>query len=237
MDDIVVFSTEGELQCIKETAKVIQKLKEDGWTINISKVQLARTTIMTLGYEVALNRISVPKLKLQGFICWPRPKSNKELRTFICSISYYRHTIKNFSHEIHDLLELANITNPDRGKNKPIIPFVWKEIHEKCFIKMKQLLAKNNSMRIPDYSKPLILTVDASKVGLGLSVWQNDADNKRILICAFSRVLNVHEKRYSAHKLETLSIVAGITAFDMILRGGKNCIGNRCKIPGIREAQ
>ena len=74
MDDIAIYSLKDQDDCIKTVIEVITALRKSGWTLNVKKMQLARSTIMALGYNISLNRLSIPKLKLNGFLEWVRPK-------------------------------------------------------------------------------------------------------------------------------------------------------------------
>ena len=176
---------------------------------------------MALGYNISLNRLSIPKLKLNGFLEWVRPKTHKELKSFLCSLSYYRSMVKNFSHEVSDLLELANESNLKKGGKITHKPFHWEDIHERSFIRIKKLLLESSSLMIPNYEKTFYCTSDASSKGIGFQVWQYDDNNQRVLISCFSRVLSRYERGYSPHKLETLACVSGILSYDIMLRGAK----------------
>ena len=157
-------------------------------------MQLARSTIMALGYNISLNRLSIPKLKLNGFLEWVKPKTHKELKSFLCSLSYYRSMVKNFSHEVSDLLELANESNLKKGGKTTHKPFHWEDTHERSFIRIKKLLLESSSLMIPNYNKTFYCTSDASSRAIGFQVWQYDDNNQRVLISCFSRVLSRYER-------------------------------------------
>ena len=66
-----------------------------------------------------------------------------------------------------------------------------------------------------------IVTTDASKTGLGITLWQKQSDGEMKLIAFGSRYLNDSEKNYSVGELELLAVVWGLTKFRFYLYGRK----------------
>ena len=66
-----------------------------------------------------------------------------------------------------------------------------------------------------------IVTTDASKTGLGITLWQRQADGELKSIAFGSRFLNDSEKKYSIGELELLAVVWGLEKFRFYLYGKK----------------
>ena len=66
-----------------------------------------------------------------------------------------------------------------------------------------------------------IVTTDASKTGLGITLWQRQADGELKPIAFGSRFLNDSEKNYSIGELELLAVVWGLEKFRFYLYGKK----------------
>ena len=66
-----------------------------------------------------------------------------------------------------------------------------------------------------------IVTTDASKTGLGITLWQKQSDGEIKLIAFGSRYLNDSEKNYSIGELELLAVVWGLEKFLFYLYGKK----------------
>ena len=66
-----------------------------------------------------------------------------------------------------------------------------------------------------------IVTTDASKTGLGITLWQKQSDGEITPIAFGSRYLNDSEKNYSIGELELLAVVWGLEKFRFYLYGKK----------------
>ena len=69
--------------------------------------------------------------------------------------------------------------------------------------------------------KDNIVTTDASKTGLGITIWQKQVDGELKPIAFGSRFLNDTEKNYSIGELELLAVVWGLEKFRFYLYGKK----------------
>ena len=74
---------------------------------------------------------------------------------------------------------------------------------------------------LPHYAKDKdnIVTTDASKTCLGITIWQKQADGGLIPIAIGSRILNDSKKKHSNGGLEVLAVVWGLEKFRFYLYG------------------
>lgn len=80
----------------------------------------------------------------------------------------------------------------------------WTADMEKAFDNVKKLWSEELSLRMPDYTKKCVLETDASDIGLGCVLKQDD----RIIYC-LSRVLKGEEPHYSITEKELLAALWG----------------------------
>ena len=95
----------------------------------------------------------------------PAPTCLCELQEFIEMVTY----LSKFIHGLSDLQE------PLRALTKKDVQFNWTPSHEKQFNIIKQAISSTATLRYFDVDKPVTLQVDASKIGLGVAIFQGDA--------------------------------------------------------------
>ena len=121
--------------------------------------------------------------------------------------SYYRKFIKNFS----------KIAKPINQLLQKEIKFKWEEKQQEAFEKLKQKLINHPILIYPNYQKPFLVITDASGIGLGAVLAQeNDKGNEGVIMYA-SRSLTPAEKNYPITELECLAVVWAIEQFHKYL--------------------
>ena len=92
---------------------------------------------------------------------------------------------------------------------KKDIPFAWREKEEESFQEFKEKLCTKPVLIFPDFSKPFIVTTDASGYAIGGILSQGVINNDRPVAYA-SRTRNGPELRYDTYEKEALAIVYNI---------------------------
>lgn len=141
---------------------------------------------------------------------FPTPKNPKNIKQFLGLTGYYRRFIKNYSKIAKPLTDLFK-------KDKP---FKWTEKQQKAFETLKDTLCKSPILQFPDFSKPFILTTDASGYAIGGILSQGEL-GKDLPIAYTSRILNPHEEKYSTIEKECLAVVYCVNHFRPYLYGRK----------------
>ena len=77
--------------------------------------------------------------------------------------------------------------------------------------KLKEACTKTPVLAYADYKRSFRLNTDASKLGLGSLLYQQQEDSTFHVIAYASRSLSKTEKNYSAHKLEFLALKWAVT--------------------------
>ena len=94
--------------------------------------------------------------------------------------------------------------------------FEWTNSHQECFKKIKEELCKDSTLVYFDTRLPSTVQVDASGIGLGAVLLQNNRP-----VCYASRTLTETERRYANIERELLAIVFGCERFHHYLFGAK----------------
>ena len=98
------------------------------------------------------------------------------------------------------------------------VKWTWSTTEQQSFNKIKQALTTAPVLGLPDYTKPFILTTDASDLGIGAILSQKQEGKDRV-ISYFSRPLNKAEKNYSITEKEAMAMVKSIEHFRPYLFG------------------
>ena len=93
------------------------------------------------------------------------------------------------------------------GVYRKLKPADWTLDCDSAFASLKEKLLNCAVLTHPDFSKPLVLSIDASLDGLGAVLSQiTEGEIKARPIAFASKTLTGSQKRYLAHRLEFLAL-------------------------------
>ena len=101
---------------------------------------------------VSEKELSVDNTKTETIAKWPPPTSVKELQSFLGLAGFYRRFIFQFAHIVLPLSHLVK-------KNSP---WIWSTEQEDSFVRLKSALQAAPVLILPNFSRPFVLTTDAS---------------------------------------------------------------------------
>lgn len=208
VDDTLVYSPSFDQHLI-DLEKVISRVGSVGLTLNIKKCKFALQEVEILGHELSPEGLHPQKERIQKIQEIRPPTNVPEARSFIGMIGYYRQFIKDFS------IIAAPITNLFR-KNRP---WKWNAQCQQAFTTLIDRIRSAPILASPDFTKPFILTTDASTIGLGAVLSQIGQDQKEHPIAFISRRISDAESRYGATKLELLAVKWAVEHFHHYLSG------------------
>lgn len=206
IDDVLIMSEHFELHC-RHLQAVFDKFRQANLRLHPGKCVFAVPRIKYLGHVLSKDGLSVDPEKTEVIRSYPRPKTQKHVRSFLGVLGYYRRFIERFSVKSSSLRELL----------KKDCPFVWEERHEKAFELLKQALISPPVLIYPDLNKTFILTTDASTNGLAYILSQKDGGNREQVVAYGGRGLRGAEVRYTITQLECLAIIEGVKHYHTYL--------------------
>lgn len=221
IDDLIIFAPTLE-EHEARLMKVLNRLKEFGLKLSVEKCKFFQRSVRYLGHVVSRNGVETDPDKIKALTTWPVPKTLKELRSFLGFAGYYRRYIKGYSTIVKPLHDLTSGYPPSQKKFKSTIkpeqylnpkePFAgrWTSACQEAFDTVIQKLTTAPVLAFADPQKPYILHTDASSIGLGAVLYQEQDGQNRVIAYA-SRGLSRSESRYPAHKLEFLALKWAVT--------------------------
>ncbi|XP_071504670.1 uncharacterized protein [Diadema antillarum] len=209
IDDILIHTStwEEHLVVLRE---VLHRLREANLTAKPTKCVIGVKNVEFLGHHVGQGELKPVPAKVESIQAAARPKTKKQLRSFLGLVGYYRRFVPNFA------AISAPLTDRTR-KGEPAL-VKWGEAEEIAFNTLKQKLASEPILHLPDLERPFILRTDASDVGLGAILLQ-DRDGEKFPIAYGSRKLLPREQKYSVMERECLAVVWGTQKFEPYLYG------------------
>lgn len=201
LDDIIVFGRtfQEHLQRLNE---VLLKLRQANLKVKPSKCNLFSSQVQYLGHVISSEGVMADPSKVEAVRAWPTAKTQTEVRSFVGLASYYRRFFKGFAEIARPLHQLT-----EKGKR-----FVWGEECQESFQRLKASFISAPVLAYPDPKKPFILDTEASDVGIGAVLCQEDGGLERVVAYA-SRALTKPERKYATTKKELLSVVMFYKAF------------------------
>ena len=199
IDDLVIASQNHD-EHVKTMTQVLERFRKYNLKCRPHKLQVATAEINYLGYNLSHSQgIRPGEIKTKAVANWKEPSSVKEIRQFLGLCSFFRRTIPHFASIASPLTKLTRKDSAWVGGPLP-------EEARKGFLELKRRLTARPSLTPPDFSLPFILTVDASKEGLGAVLSQKKKNQVEYPVAYASRVLNDAEKKNASFHLEYLAM-------------------------------
>lgn len=221
LDDLIVFSDTLE-EHETRLLHVLNRLKDYGLKLSLEKCKFFQTSVKYLGHIVSRDGVETDPQKIEALKTWPSPRNLKELRSFLGFAGYYRRFIQDFSKIVKPLNDLT-VGYPPLRKGcrlkedgghyfQPSEPFGgrWTDSCQKAFETIIDRLTTAPVLGFANPKLPYVLHTDASTVGLGAALYQEQDGMMRVIAFA-SRGLSRSESRYPAHKLEFLALKWAVT--------------------------
>ena len=201
---------------LEQLEKRITQILDRCTTINvtISKKKFAfGTEIPFAGFLISDHGIKPDPQKTVVIASFPSSKNITDLRSFLDLANQLALFLPDFSHLTCEMRKLLSTKNA----------FLWLDIHETEFHKLKEILTSDLLVKTIDPKLTTILLTDASRLnGLGYALMQKENDTKLRLITCGSCSLSETQNRYATIELECLAIQYAIAKCRFYLLGLPN---------------
>ena len=155
-----------------------------------------------LGHIISENGIETNPKKIEAIVKWPQPQTVTQMHSFLGFCNYYR----KFMHHYTQIAKpLYRLISGDQAKTKQAKLF-WDEKCEQAFKALKDICSHTPVLAYADYTKPFWMHTDASELGLGAVLYQDQDDGTTRVIAFASHSLSNSEQRYHSSKLEFLAL-------------------------------
>ena len=212
LDDIIVYSKSYK-EHLDHLKQVFTALDNRNFVLNPPKCEILMQKINYLGHTIDKNTIKPMTGKIEAILNIKDPHTLTAANKFIGALSWYRKFIPGFASVAAPIHTVTNLTRKNRRK------FQWKFAQSQAFHRLKQMLVSEPLfLHYPVESQPMILTTDASGVGIG-GVLQQEVNGEIRHLYYHSQLLTSCERKYSTIEKEALAIFKCINRMRFLLLG------------------
>ena len=189
--------------------KVMRKFEEHGLTLNYEKCVIRAKSMEYMGEVLTGEGLQVSEKRVEVIVDAPRPQNPSEVRSFLGSAQFCAKFISGFS----------TISSPSWDLTSTGKSWKWGTKEEEAFEQIKKLLTNAPVMAYFAKDAKTRLVTDASPVGLGAVLEQQQEDGSYRPVYYASRKLSNVEKRYSQFEREALALRWACQKFYLYLYG------------------
>ena len=120
---------------------------------------------------ISAKGVSVDPQKIEAVVNWKPPKNVSEVRSFLGLAGYYRKFVEGFS----------KIATPLTKLTRKDVMYDWLDACQQSFEDLKGRLTSDPVLALPNGRDGFMVYSDASRLGLGYVLMQND----RVIAYAF----------------------------------------------------
>ncbi|KAI1000788.1 hypothetical protein K3495_g7407 [Podosphaera aphanis] len=196
MDDILIYSSSLE-EHRRHVKTILQRLREHGLQVDISKCDFETTQVTYLGLIVSTKGIHMDPKKVACIQEWPTPRSVRDVQGFLGFANFYRRFIPEFS----------RIAAPLTNLTKEEAPFSWNDLCKSSFLQIKHAIKDGGMLAHFDPSRRTILETDASDYVTAAVLLQYDDSGILRPVAFMSKKRLPAECNYEIFNKELLAVV------------------------------
>ena len=163
VDDILVWGATIQ-EHDERLMKTLQRCQEINLTLNREKCEFRVKEVIYIGHKLTAEEVTPDEQKVEAIKRMPPPEDKKGTERLLGVVNYLAKFVPNMS----------TITKPIRELLRSDVEFQWGDAQKNAFQEVKDVLTKAPVLAYYDVTKPVKVTCDASKCGLGAALLQDD---------------------------------------------------------------
>ena len=203
LDDILVYSKTPE-EHLEHLRAVLERLREYRLFAKLKKCDFNKSELRYLGYIIGRDGLKSDPEKIKAVQQFRTPKCVTDIKSFLGLANQFRKFVIDF----------ALIAEPLTRMTRKSIPFHWGEEQEQAFVALKHAITNAPVLALPDFEKTFTVKADASGLGIGAVLLQDDRP-----LAYFSRKLSQAEMNYSVGEQELLALHDALLHWRCYLEG------------------
>ena len=209
MDDLGIHTKDDVALHHERTHWVLQRLREHRLSIKLSKCMFDAPHMKFLGMIIRQGEIKMDRKKLEAIEKWKPPTSVKEIWLFTGFANFYRKFILDFS----------NIVAPLNLLTRKGEPWIWTQLQQWAFERLKHIFSFTPVLQIPDMTHPLSIMTNTSLLATG-AVLMPAHENSDLHLCMyFSHTFSSAQYNYNTYDWELLVVILALEEWCQYLQG------------------
>ena len=207
-DDIRVVASDHEQLAVR-VENVVRRFGDHGLTLNRAKCEVGVEQMKFMGIVLTGKGMQLDDDKKKAIQGAPVPSNKSELRSFLGTAQFSARFVKGF----------ASVTSCLYDLTKQDTEWCWTSKHTKAFLTLKKMLTEAPTMAFFQQGAKTRVVTDASPVGLGAILEQEQTDGQYQPVYYASHKLTPTEQRYSQFEREALGVRWACEKFLLYLSG------------------
>ena len=207
-DDILVYGSSHE-EHLSNLKRLLKRIEEKGLTLNRSKCEFGKKKLEFFGHIFGDEGLRPDPAKVDSLENLEEPKNASEVRSLLGMLNYCGSRF---------IPHFATLTNNMRQLTKKNTVFRWGKAHTEDFVRLRECLASKPVLQYFDPEKETKILVDASPVGLGAILMQEE-DEVSYVVAYASHALTSVQQRYSQTEREGLAVLWACKHFHLYIFG------------------
>ena len=203
VDDLLVWARNDE-EHDQYLIRVLDRAREVQLKLNKKKCRIRVKEVSYMGHTLTSKGLKPDGGKVKAILQMPEPKTKQELQRFMGMIQFLTKFITRLSEK----------SAPLRALLKKNAAWYWNHEHQAAVQVLKEECNKQPTLRYFDVSKPVRISADSSKSGLGAVCLQEEQP-----VAYASRALTEPQQRYAQIDKELLAIVFACEKFHQYIFG------------------
>jgi len=208
LDDLLTHSKTID-EHVTHLRQVLDILRKNKLYAKRSKCVFGVKEVEFLGHTISAGGISPKDDKTEAIRAWPRPKNTPELRSFLGLCNFYHRFVRNYATMAAPLTSLT-------GKGKQ---FVWTHQAQEAFDHLKTAISSAPLLLPINPAREFVIHTDASNVGVGAVLSQEDEEGDLRPTAFASRKLTPTEQKWPTHDKELAAVLHALETWSHLVKG------------------
>ena len=184
--------------------RVFERCRLHNLKLQLKKCRFFLQELHWLGHVIGQGILKPDKAKIEAIVSMPDPEGPPDLIRLLGMVTYLDKFCQN----------LAKLTRPLRDLLKGGAAWVWEEPQKKALANLKLAMSSLPVLRLFDRSLPVVVSVDASPIGIGAVLLQGGPP-----VAYSSTSLTETQRRYFQIEKELLAVQYDLTRFAQYVYG------------------